>query len=163
MPNSEFNKLKQELLGMVPVVKKITRQSELINFIGLVSWEHMTSAKVETGERVKVGEAVNYLEFKSETHWVWDTIIPNGKWYQNHKHDFIEVCVVNAGVLTEKITAERFKEGMYVIYEYEEPHEPGNEHLDDCHLTVHWVKTDRVDKALNVIRAYNQKIGRDEL
>lgn len=153
--------LKEQLVAM----QKLTHTSKLLNFKGIVSWKDMTDLYVRLGERVEIDKAINHLEYKSPDLWVWDTVIPHGIRFQKHKHDFVEVCVVHAGVLTEKLTADRFKKGMYVIYEFLQPHEPSNDDdaEEDCHITVYWVNTKKVSYALNIINTYNQKNNKDVL
>lgn len=155
----------EQLHDYKQAIQRLAIRSEIINFEGLVSWRDMTSLSIPIGETQVIKDTFNTPLLADMDHWVWNTVIPPGKgFYPAHKHDFVEICVVLEGVLTEELTKHEYTKGDYVIYEVMRMHHPCNAHQDDCRLHVHWVNSDRVDDALHKIENYyNNKTNKDEL
>lgn len=149
-----MDKEKDILRGYLDDMTKLKKLSSLVGFEELVSWAAMNAIKISEGEVLRVKGIENTCLLKTDYHIVFRTIIKKGQRYDPyHYHDFIEICVVHQGVLSDDITGLDYTDR--VEYDMMQKHLPFNQYDEDVILTVHWVNTIDMKGAREAVEVYH--------
>lgn len=126
----------EQMLGKISEINRLLK----LDFSNLQSWKDI-ERNFPLNTVVDINGTVNTCLIKEDNRIQFNTIIPAGKKFPNHWHDFHEICTVLRGELIDKCSGKVWKSGEVVVFEPFQEHMPAAYGNQELRVIVNFYKT----------------------